>query len=92
MTKFKMQTFRKLKTSKQQLRRFLTGCVGLFPTQFWHNIDYGWKCLAQVWAKLFTRRATFEKVFKPRAALIERAKKEKGLHVLRCPIFSTENR
>ena len=53
--------------------------------------------------KLFTPRATFEKILKPRAALIGRAKKrstlsrmsffslqiseKKGQHVLRRPIF-----
>ena len=37
--------------------------------------------------KLFTRRATFEKILKARAALIERVKRKKGLHVLRCPVF-----
>ena len=35
--------------------------------------------------KLFTRKTTFKKILKPRAALIGRAKK--NLHVLRCPVF-----
>ena len=35
--------------------------------------------------KLFTRRATFEKILKSRVALIGRAKKD--LHLFRCPVF-----
>ena len=31
--------------------------------------------------KLFTRRATFEKILKPRAALIERARKSSALSI-----------
>ena len=63
---------------------FQSTCFFCFHTELYYatsSIFY-----SRVWAKLFTRGASFEKNLKPRTALIGKAKK-KGLHVRRCPIF-----